>query len=235
MNIILNIQDINDIEQTVKFLDTKRNNIMNGEFTKLIFSDEYITLNGLYLNCPLFVQSQYPSSNMRYSVSLPSYTTHDISHQERPYINGQQGQSFQSYKNIINFQPNNSSNIQTINQFALFEKRLLDYYKLYNNCNKKSIYLLQNQLFSGSTKFYRDLTENTLQLLANKPVHISILQRNSVLPEKPKDFSNISKIYYVVKISGVWESTDTIGITYKFLEMYDKSKMHIDHSAASAM
>ena len=64
MNIILNINDLSNKERTaveleknrVHFLEKKRNIIMDGVFTKIIFSDEFITMNGLYINCPMQFQ-----------------------------------------------------------------------------------------------------------------------------------------------------------------------------------
>jgi len=59
MNVILNINDLCESEaegfvlakQNIHFLDKKRNIIMDGEFTKIIFSDELITINGFYILC----------------------------------------------------------------------------------------------------------------------------------------------------------------------------------------
>jgi len=61
MNIILNINDLCEPEtqgfelakQNIHFLDKKRNIIMDGEFTKIIFSDEFITVNGFYVLCKM--------------------------------------------------------------------------------------------------------------------------------------------------------------------------------------
>ena len=63
MNIILNINDIYDadnssiIKHNFIFLDKKRNIIMDGEFTKIIFSNEHITMNGIYTMCPMQFQA----------------------------------------------------------------------------------------------------------------------------------------------------------------------------------
>jgi hypothetical protein len=64
MNIILNINDLCDPDNATEisknklhFLDKKRNIIMDGEFTKIVFSDEFITINGVYINCPILFQT----------------------------------------------------------------------------------------------------------------------------------------------------------------------------------
>ena len=48
MNFVLNIDQF-DID-FVKFMDTKKNIIMNGEFTKIVYSDNCVTFNGIYIN-----------------------------------------------------------------------------------------------------------------------------------------------------------------------------------------
>ena len=52
MTVIINIQDFM-IENTF-FLETKKNILMDGNFTKIIYSDEIVTLNGIYLLFPIF-------------------------------------------------------------------------------------------------------------------------------------------------------------------------------------
>jgi len=303
MNIILdlNTKDTlsNIFEQNIKFLDTKCNNMMDGEFTKIIYSDECVSLNGLYLICALhtanngkygfnsnilkmgedldknrYIQPQYtilqrpkssnnltlPTNNLTLPTNNLTLPTNNLTlpnesdkcvtplpicsfsintdfyvqqsgnefkdnvntvpyrmtnpqrcnnlrpsnilpsnddliepniDENRKWIN-----SYDKFKNILSFQPNYALNIPIIQQFVQFEKKLLEYYKQYTFCKKKMVYLLQNQLLSGSTKVYRDLNENTI------------------------NNSSTTNVYYIIKISGVWESVDTIGITYKFLEMY---------------
>lgn len=253
MNIALNLNTLDHIlsifDHGIKFLDTKCNNIMEGVFTKIIYSDEFVSLNGLYLVCSLHISTngRYSSnfwkngedldkmgrntSNNNNNNNEPRYTilqrpksignlaignleTVEVdkyannwrpSSQNNDLIGSNTDEfissrswinSLDKYKNILSFQPNHSLNIPVIHQFVQFEKQLLDYYKQYTFSKKKTVYLLQNQLLSGSTKVYRDLNENTLN-------------NNST-----------TNVHYIIKISGVWESADTIGITYKFLEMY---------------
>lgn len=182
MNIVLNAEMV-DIDSCIKFLDTKRNNIMDGKFTKLLYSDEYASFNGLYVLCPL---------------------TRVISNS--------------SYKNNFAFYPNMPNNVQITQQLVQLEKQLITFYKQYNSCNKKHIFSLQTQLNSGIIKIYQDIIKSNS---SEKPVidygkiHTDIKQIGNfglTLNEKQS--------FYVIKISGIWETSDTIGITYKFLEMY---------------
>jgi len=54
MNIILELYKFNC--ENIQYLDTKKNIIMNGNFTKIIYSDNNITLNGVYINCPFTIE-----------------------------------------------------------------------------------------------------------------------------------------------------------------------------------
>ena len=55
MNVlILPLSDIT--EENVYFLDSKKNILMDGMFTKLIFMNEWFTMNGIYLSFPIKVQ-----------------------------------------------------------------------------------------------------------------------------------------------------------------------------------
>ncbi len=54
MNIILELYNFN--RENIQYLDTKKNIIMNGNFTKIIYSDNNFTLNGIYLNCPFSIE-----------------------------------------------------------------------------------------------------------------------------------------------------------------------------------
>lgn len=185
MNIVLNAHMV-DIDLCIKFLDTKRNNIMDGKFTKLLYSDEYASFNGLYVLCPL---------------------TRIISNS--------------SYKNNFAFHPNMPNNSQTIQQLVQLEKQLITFYKQYNACNKKHVFSLQNQLHSGIIKIYQDIVKSNSS--EKQGINYGKIHTDST---KIGNFCNDvftlneTQSFYVIKISGIWETSDTIGITYKFLEMY---------------
>jgi len=160
MNIVLNVNDILDNHnldrEKLFFLDKKRNMIMDGEFTKIVFSDELITLNGLFLECPLYTQPI---------------------------------DKFQK-KNMIWFQPYHIQNLSIIQNFCILEREILEYYKNYTESKKTPSYILHNQLYSGNARINKNKS--------------NLEQCNSVDTK------------YIIKISGVWESEDKIGVTYKF-------------------
>lgn len=154
MNITYDIEKYN--KKKIFFLETKQNMLMDGKFTKLLFSDSIFTTIGIFLN-----------------IQFNSSTIYQI-----------------NKKCILKFEKNDM-NIKTINNLANIERTILQYYKNLNNCNKEANYLLYNTLMNGSIKLY------------------------------VKQYSNLSNLKYIIKISGVWENDKEVGITYKFIEIND--------------
>jgi len=53
MNFVLNNYHVD--ERNISFLETKKNNIIDGNFTKIIYKDTFVTVNGIYLLFPVIV------------------------------------------------------------------------------------------------------------------------------------------------------------------------------------
>jgi hypothetical protein len=150
MNLVLDINNVDIIN--VSFLEKKDNTIVEGIFSKIIYTDEFITLNGIFIDFPLeFI----PMDKM---------------------IN----------KNYLFFTLQSNYNI--ISKIQELETKLINCYNIEKNICKKNVFNLYNQLISGKIKIYN----NTYNSKSN---HI------------------------VLKISGLWETTNEIGITYKFILM----------------
>jgi hypothetical protein len=143
------------------FLETKKNIIMDGNFTKLIFSNEFFVMNGIYLLFP-------------------------IDHNGCEKIMN---------KTQIRFNPFQQYNQTLINDFSKLEKSILEYYKQCRMCNCKIVPLLQKQMLIG---FMKTNKEYKNQFLINE---------------------NNKNTQYVLKISGIWETQDEIGLTYKLFEV----------------
>ena len=242
MNIIL---DVNSVEiKNVSFLDSKKNIIVNGKFTRLMYSNSFLTISGLYINFP--INLQYINAGINDTNIFTISRTNN-------YIEDQNN-DLQSYKNIVFFNVNNPNNINIIKQICELEYKLLNYYKLEflssGLDNHKSFSLILNkQLSIGKLKLYKEL--NTIpsnNFIEEKPKSTSIYKSNSLdllnFPSNippPPGFSNNSyfggyqtiyknffvgknkissqkKTYIVLKISGIWETKDEIGLTYKFIE-----------------
>ena len=135
-------------------LDTKPNIIMDGNFTKIIYSTEHFTMNGVYLS---FSMKLLPMKNQP--------------------------------KNMLCFPVSYSENQDLIKQFIEIERNILHYYQKINPSIKHPTYSLRNQLQNGIIKFYKQYNE-------------------------PPNYSPV----YFIKISGIWENNNEIGITYKIIE-----------------
>jgi hypothetical protein len=206
MNIILKLTDVLDPIQkklhteSILFLDTRKNMIMDGEFTKMLFATPHFTMDGVFIKFPICFSPQ-------------------------------QLEKFQN-KNILWFQPFHANNISVLQDFAEIEKQLIDYYMKYKGVsNKTPQYSLHNHLYSGSVKVYSSLHRSMADTrsirhidsnssISSQPDKITILSRSSSSNLSsyldPSDPSKLKS--YCVKISGIWESKDQIGITYKILE-----------------
>jgi hypothetical protein len=81
MNIlILPITDV--ITEYIYFLDSKNNMLMDGIFTKLIYTNEWFTMNGLYINLPIEMQcidnNNHYKQTVFFSVSQYSKLLHQL-------------------------------------------------------------------------------------------------------------------------------------------------------------
>jgi hypothetical protein len=144
------------------FLDTKKNMIMDGNFTKLLYSNEWFVMNGLYLLFPIENNSCEKLMN----------------------------------KTQIKFNPYSQTNQLVVQEFARVERKILEYYKQTRGANKKISNLLHKQMASGIMKTSREFPNQNYS-------------------------TEVEKFLYVVKISGVWETREEMGLTYKLFEVHD--------------
>ena len=151
MNIIYKLDHVDTTG--VYFSDKKKNMLMEGSFTKLLYSDEHITTIGLYLQCP--------------------FKSH--------------AKSILSNKCFLTMKPN--ENVDIVQKIKNIESFLMTYYVQYTQTTKRPTYLLSEKMDSGNIKYYSKL-------------------------------NNIHKNYHIIlKISGIWESDEECGITFKFIQM----------------
>ena len=162
MNVYLSINDIKknnnceiDLRDYIRYLYPKKNTIMDGEFTKILFSKEYVTMNGLYLFLPVQIDNKKSIENSH----IRFLTCH------------------------------NKQNVQLINDLRSIERSLLTNYSNYYRINKGFEFILAKQLSTNQIRVYHD--------------HNSKHKKNK----------------YVIKISGIWETSSKIGLTYKILEL----------------
>ena len=180
------IYDISQFQiQNVFLLENKKNMIMDGNFTKIIYSDDLFILYGIFLNVPLLIDG---------------FSTNGVS----------------GNKYFFKFQPNHLANENTINNMINIEYRILEFYKNIFKVNKKITTVLRNQLYNGYIKIYKNMTnyrDENMMLMndAKNPKHMIL---DNVYPMKKT---------FLIKISGVWEDSENIGLTYKFEFLSGKS------------
>ena len=128
---------------------------MEGEFTKILFSKEYVTMNGIYLHLPFVVDTRkiYENNHIRFLVQ------------------------------------NNVQNNNVVSDLKMIEKTLLTNYSDYYKIKKQFEYTLSRQLHSNQIRVYHDISNKS------------------------------RRTRYVIKISGIWETVDKIGLTFKILEL----------------
>ena len=161
MNIVLDFSHYEP--ESIFFLEPKQNIIMDGTFSKIVFSNEFYALNGLFFFLPI------------------QHQTIDC------YIN----------KYVMKFYPSASANIPIVQQLSKIEYSIIEYYKEIHLCKKRTSCILTKQLYSGNLKIFKDMG-NGGKLRAGS--------------------STVNK--YIIKIAGVWETHDEVGITYKVMECY---------------
>jgi len=155
MNISVDLQKL--LLSNIYFSDKKRNMIMDGNFSKIMYSNEWFTMNGLYILFPIDMFGIEKRNN----------------------------------KSMLKYNPYSNNNLSIIQEFSRLENRIIDYYKITYNSNLRNSNFLSRQLYSGIMKLYKELS--------------------SVENENPTQ--------YILKISGIWESLNEIGITYKLIEV----------------
>jgi hypothetical protein len=119
MNIVINPNNFNS--QYIFFLDKKKNNIIDGCFSKIIYSPEYFTMNGIFFVIPFISKSSpIPSSNMQMATSDTKYTVYFYTHDVK--------------------------NLQYITLLSEIENTIITTYKEMNGLKKHSNLVLTNQL-----------------------------------------------------------------------------------------
>ena len=63
------IEDFDIHYENISFAKIKKNVIMEGTFTKIVYSDAFITINGLYLTVPLILSSLYSDKFLLFNFS----------------------------------------------------------------------------------------------------------------------------------------------------------------------
>ena len=164
MNVVNTVSQFNI--NNVFLLDIKQNIIMDGSFTKIIYSNECFTILGIFLILPKF----------NYIIEK------------------------NSKNNLLRFNNEN----YFFNNLIKIETQILEFYKKTTGCSKQSICLLKEQISAKCFKLYL----NHQKFENRTPCRKFEMEQNSIL-------SNNDSI--ILKISGIWENYNSIGITFKII------------------
>lgn len=209
MNIVI---DHNNIHMNnILFSEKKKNIIVDGTFSKIIYSNENFSTNGIYLYCPFNINANKKSTATEIIHSKSSQKLHscvsELGNFRTKHILRNQS------KRTLEIDLNDSSNYVFFQTICNMEESILKYYKYNQNVNKYSTFTLKNQLITGiiniSNSDYDEVNDDG---------------SGGVLVEPKNNFDDIiisdTGKKYILKISGVWETHNTVGITYKFICMH---------------
>jgi hypothetical protein len=144
MNLLCDITNFQ--KDNIFFLDTKRNMVIEGKFTKLIYSDFAVALNGLYLYCPIQGHCQNVLPTM-----MHNQMAMDIS-QQRPVV-----------RSIFQFSLLDSWNIHLMKELTRIEHEIIEHYKDIFQIQKMNMYSLRNQMKMGSIKIGHNVADQSKQ------------------------------------------------------------------------
>ncbi len=148
----------------IGFLESKKNIIIDGKFTKIIYGDSYLTLNGIFFNFPIFLSGINSPSTLKIindnTLTKHSNSMLDINAHLKPE-NFLFDANPNNNKNNILFNVNNPYNINIIKLVTEIETKLIEHYKCEFGINKKTNSPLFKQLVSGKIKLYKECILNS--------------------------------------------------------------------------
>jgi len=257
MNIVLDPNMFIGIN--IFFLDKKKNNVIDGYFSKIIYSSELFIMNGISLVLPFVFDEDasnhrsdfYTKPNKPFILrnssvvspeKLPIPTlvpssriatiADDANDNRKPTERGTSresilvaiptlvpssvigsfsGETTDEFRRMkgdtrynVYYYTHHLTNLQYIATLTEIENSIINTYKEIYSIKKNNNLGLSNQLHKGYFKIYKD-RKHTLSQNMIYPTD------NKLLPD--------THTKYILKISGVWENMNEVGITYKFIEM----------------
>ena len=193
--------------ESLFFTEKKKNNIIDGIFTKILYSNPYFTMTGLYIHFQLC--SKFLADTVFSFDGKPSMEIHRSTHTYRSGVARLSGEDLplkdtvadlSLHKTYIQFDPYNEQNHFNIESLCKIETDILHIYSKMQVVPhaKTPVYGLKTQLYSGCIRAHAEYATG----FTNEEEH-------NIQPKFTK----------YIKISGVWETDQAYGITYKvFME-----------------
>lgn len=188
--------------QNIQFGDKKKNMIIDGQFSKIVYAAEHFVSNGIFLHCRVLVKPPGLDGRIR----LPDHVHQDVSIKafvdilnrwDNDYRAGDNVLPMYPYKSVYKFDPNLDDNRETVVQLCVTEEQILECYKNMCGVQKTSVYNLKSALLNGNIKIHDEM--------------------DAASAYKPPLFNE-----YILKISGVWETHLNVGLTFKFMYIRDR-------------
>jgi len=223
------------------FLDTKKNMVIDGKFTKIVYSDAVVSLNGLYMYFPIESDSKMLTKNTSRFI-----TSNDAILREHRSLADNHGKgqtervasSLLTQKGALHLEPAKRvpSCYADPEKFgsAIVTKKIPFVFSLLNSANIyliKELNRIEHEIIEHYKEFFQIHKTNVYSLRNQlKSGNIKVVHK---IPQLSSDYEHIltevgidtddcirpnfsGDLPIVVKISGIWETDTNIGITFKF-------------------
>jgi hypothetical protein len=147
---------------------------MDGNFTKIIYSNQWFTVNSIFITFPIEWTSVEKVAS----------------------------------KYILRFNPYSAKNLPVVQDFAKLEVRILEYFRTFFNLNVRIANLFSKQLYTGNMKIFKEYVGDFNVRNKQSEDDLTNLQYDPSCPQKN----------FVIKVSGIWENYEEIGLTFKLME-----------------
>lgn len=183
----------------IYFAEKKRNVVIEGDFIKIIYSDNHVDLNELYIFCDFVVPIREEESGDGFVMmkrTSASKTCSNLIAGEGSFRNKKFG------KNAFEFDMSCEENMETIAKLCGIETDILNRYIKTTSPVKTAVYSLRAQLANGVIRGGNVESDSTS---ANSRVTLA------------EHLHDTNKKACILKIAGLWETDLNVGITLKFL------------------
>jgi hypothetical protein len=228
------------------FSEKKKNIIVDGTFTKIVYSNEYFTMNGLYVSfrvCDIqghLHKDPGEKNERRGACYLQNATSGACSelHKDPGEKNERRGASYSQNatssqiktfapppniesplgKNYIHYDPLLEYNRQQIESLCQLEYHILEMYAVANENHlyKKPVYYLKTQIQYGVIKAHCENAFTYMHLPSHSADSTNTCTSSS-LRGSTNTLQSPDRWTKYIKISGVWETDLYYGITYKII------------------
>ena len=188
------LPDLRIQNRYIQFTEKKKNMIIDGQFSKIVFASPHFIMNGVFFHCRVVTIPLGLDARIRILQPDHSVKSYDeiVNRWENDHHVGDNVLPMYPYKTTYRFDPNLEDNRETVVHLCVLEEQILEYYKEMHGVPKTAIYNLKSSLLNGTIKIHEE--------------------PESVHTEKKPIFNE-----YVLKISGVWETKMYVGLTFKFM------------------